>query len=288
MRAEPVPEVLEDEWRCNLIDLARTLRERGGTLYLSDEAREALTIFREWMEPKLQPTGDLIAIKDWSAKFAGRLARIAGHLHLAENFRREWETEVTLDTMERAIRIGRYLLAHTMVAFDIIGSDERRERARTILRFLGEHEHDPEFPQRFTRRDIMNRVSRSQLPDTERTQPSLDLLEDFQWIRQVSKTKQGTIRYEMRPDLHATLATVTTLRDQTLASVSSVSSVTKETTEGESPVVTIDRNALSERVGRLDPDSEAASLCSLYDIGTAPDEQLVHLIAYLDSEEGAA
>ena len=77
--------------------------------------------------------------------------RIAARLHLADHFDKSsgWEGWVDVGTMQRAIRLGDYYLNHALIAFDLMGGDETRDRMRYILRLFADR---PEkFAQPFTR-----------------------------------------------------------------------------------------------------------------------------------------
>jgi hypothetical protein len=70
-------------------------------------------------EPRLDPnTGDLAPIADWANKHPGRVARIAGQLHLAEH---DASDRVDLATLVAAERIGECLIAHAL--FVLHGED---------------------------------------------------------------------------------------------------------------------------------------------------------------------
>lgn len=227
-RADPVDPELQGEWDNYIVAIARSLRKEGARLTLTPEAAECLTSFRETIEPRLRVTGDLHSAADWMNKLGGRVARIAALLHLGEYLRSGWQRPISAETMEKAIAIGRYLLSHALVAFDLMGTDENRERTRYVLRLIADHEE--EFSEHhFTRRDVMAAGSRAALPTVETTQLALDQLVEFGWIRVAGKTlRHGTAQYELRPALRATVATVTTVtpfRPSTMPSVASVASV---------------------------------------------------------------
>ena len=81
------------------------------------------------MEPRLAPDGDLRPFTDYVTKHEGRVARIAGLLHLAEH---SVEEPISSATMTAALRIGEYLLAHTL--FGVTVADETTRRALAWLK----------------------------------------------------------------------------------------------------------------------------------------------------------
>jgi replicative DNA helicase len=92
-------------------------------LSLSLSSREQLRALRAEQEPRLADTGDLRPVADWIGRHAGRVARIAALLHLAEAA----QGEISGQTMSAALEIGDYLLAHGTAA--LTGPDEKVRRA---------------------------------------------------------------------------------------------------------------------------------------------------------------
>ncbi len=88
--------------------------------------REAAALFRALRvehEPRLAEGGDLRPIADWAARHPGRVARIAGLLHLATQDASEPIGEAT---MRSALQIGDYLLAHGLAV--LTGPDDQMRR----------------------------------------------------------------------------------------------------------------------------------------------------------------
>lgn len=105
---------------------APRLKLASGASVLLDQLRLA-------QEPRLGEGGDLHSIADWIARHAGRIARIAGLLHLVEH---EPELPIGVETMEQALRIGEYLLAHAICALG--DEDPLTRRAVRWLEARGE------------------------------------------------------------------------------------------------------------------------------------------------------
>jgi DNA primase/hydrogenase maturation factor len=237
-RAEAVPPALQDRWSQNVRTMARTFRQEHGTVTLSAEALEVLNVYGDSLEPRVKRTGDLVTIRDWVLKHAGRVARIAAGIHLAEHFQDGWSEPVSADVMRRAVRIGEYLLIHALVAFDIMGADDSLERLSYLLHFLSERE-DTFTEKPFTNRDLLYATNRSRFKNKDVMQQTIQQAIDFGWIREVeSPTKtHKTKRYELRPDFAVTLATVTTVQEQSPLTVASVATVAQVPNPRESQVM---------------------------------------------------
>lgn len=151
--AAPVPEATTRKWAALVRRLARpenrdTSDRTPGTtsgdevssllspvLRLSDDATALLYGLRAAEEPLLRDDGPLRPIADWQARHAGRIVRIAALLHLAAE---EPGDEISADTMERALAIGEWALAH---ALDVLtGPDPEVRRALAWLDRNGEPE----------------------------------------------------------------------------------------------------------------------------------------------------
>jgi Protein of unknown function (DUF3987) len=100
---------------------------------LTTAASRLLTELQERIEPRLGPAGDLHSVADWAGRHHGRVARIAGLLHLCEHDATE---PIAAETMDAALRIGDYLLAHGVEA--LMGPDDKTRRALRWLERRGE------------------------------------------------------------------------------------------------------------------------------------------------------
>ena len=150
----PVPQAVRQAYRENmkaLLELsARSDRDRAGraaaghrrpaehVLTLAEPAYGRWLEFAAWVEPRLADFGPLAEMADWAGKLPGAVARLAGLLHLADRAGEPapWGTPIPADTMERAIRIGRYLIPHARAAFDLMGFDPLVADARYVLAWV--------------------------------------------------------------------------------------------------------------------------------------------------------
>lgn len=100
------------------------------------EARTAWFLFMRETEKRRGSDGDLGPLADWASKLDGAIVRIAGLLHCADRPRDPWSEPVDVPTVERAIRIGRYLIDHAKAAHGDFGSDDVTERAQKVTEWL--------------------------------------------------------------------------------------------------------------------------------------------------------
>ena len=125
-------------------------------LTVSPDAEEALYAFCRWLEPQLRESGELALVVDWAAKLAGAVARIAGLLHLAEHAdeRRPWGIPVSVETMERALTIGRYFIPHARAAFAQMGSGTLIDDAGHLLGWIRRKRPQDLYPAGPLQRDV--------------------------------------------------------------------------------------------------------------------------------------
>jgi replicative DNA helicase len=156
--AAPVPDDVRSVYQTNVIGLlSLPLRkdESGDAvpygLNLDLDAQTILGRFEAWIEPQLSEFGELGGITDWAGKLIGAVGRIAGILHMANlaGVFAPWEIPIPPETIERAIRIGRYLIPHAKAAFAEMGADAIVEQGKSILRWIQHGNLDS-----FTRRDL--------------------------------------------------------------------------------------------------------------------------------------
>ena len=118
---------------------------------LSEPALAAWEELEREVEPRLGTGGDLEWMADWAGKVCGLVARLACQLHAAEHSGGSVPDIIAAPTMERAISLGRYYLAHAMSAFDMLGADPVRAGAARLIRHL-ERERPCEIDERAIKR----------------------------------------------------------------------------------------------------------------------------------------
>lgn len=187
-RPEPMPERVRDAYARHvrmLLELSR--REDGDphTLRLAAAADAELRTLIEHLEPQLGPGGQLQHMADAAAKLAGAVMRLAGLLHAAEHLIAPWATEVSVDTMRRAVMIGEYVLAHARTALGVMGADPVVAHARHVLEWLRARDIRT-ISCRDLYRGLRPRFTRS--ADLE---PVLALLAEHGWIRIQAPQRTG-------------------------------------------------------------------------------------------------
>jgi len=86
------------------------------TLIFDDNAYARFTDFRQRIEEGLGTFGQYRGITECASKLPGRVARVAGLLHIADLFQNSDPAKIPVcqTTVERAIAIGEYYLAHAL------------------------------------------------------------------------------------------------------------------------------------------------------------------------------
>lgn len=154
------------------------------TLRLSDEAGALFRAFRQRIEKDLRPAGTLCSLQDWGGKVAGKVARIAGILHLADA--RRTEEPITGEMMASAITLGDYFTEHARAAFAEMGADADLDGARALRDWML-REGEPSFTHRDAHRAHQSRFKRAADMDAP-----LAILEERGWIRRSEPPKRET------------------------------------------------------------------------------------------------
>ncbi|MGI8549608.1 MAG: DUF3987 domain-containing protein [Dehalococcoidia bacterium] len=218
--APPVPRPIQQAYE---VGMGRLLRVPPGQdlfgrpdvwpLHLEPSALARLLEFSAWLEPQLAEFGALGALPDWGSKLSGAVARCAGLLHLAEMAQqqpRPWETPIARATLERAIRIGEYLIPHAGAAFASMGADPRVNDARYLLRWLQQRYRTDDASGDSTNAIILSKRecfegTKSHFKRVELMDPGLQLLIRHGYLRElVNEERSGngrppSPRYELNP-----------------------------------------------------------------------------------------
>lgn len=131
IETEPVSKDIEEEYR-KLINALLT-NKTNHLLKLSSEAYKSFIQFNEELEKQLKY--DLADIADWAGKAPSTVLRIAGNLHVIENYNTE-NNNISLNTILNAIKLVRYYLAHASYVYNIAGAKDEIIKAKRILRIL--------------------------------------------------------------------------------------------------------------------------------------------------------
>jgi len=186
-------------------DLDADGEEKEHVLRLSPRANERFIAFGAWLEPQLSEYGELGHMTDWAGKLQGLVGRLAGLLHLSDHagVGDPASEAVSLETIERAIRIGEYFLAHAVLAFGELGVDEETEDARYLLGWIREKQLE-----RVSQRDIHRSTRRGRFKAVEDLQIAIALLVKHGYLRKLSEEKKAgpgrkqSPEYEVNPALY--------------------------------------------------------------------------------------
>ena len=200
-----VPPAVASEYERRLMVIGRidpgTLGGAAHTLTLTPDALARVESFMAEIEPRLRPRSDLHHIADWANKLVGATVRIAALLDVAEHT--AWGDPISVQTVEAAIRIADYLVAHAKVAFDLMGADPELDAARRILAWLRQSE-----PQEFTKRDAFIAL-RGTFKKAELLDPPLALLLEHGYVRMLDSAtparpgRPASPRYLVNPHAYA-------------------------------------------------------------------------------------
>ena len=157
---------LADEW---------ATWDRPAIIECTDPASRALNAFLDEIEPALRAGGKYDHLAEWTNKLHGSIARYAGLLHLAEGWSAQKAIEI--DTMLRAIDLGRYWLAVADILLTM--GDEVAEQARAIMSWTDRNAVDE-----FKVRDLQRNLQRKTLGLTEAVDyvPALEYLVELGWL----------------------------------------------------------------------------------------------------------
>jgi len=188
-------------------------------LSLDSDASTLFSQFSEWLEPQLDPDhGQLGSIADWGGKLRGHVLRIAGLLHCAEYINHPSHNShnphntIGAATMQRAVAIANYLIAHAQAAFFEIGSDPDIEAGRRIIQCITDRHLST-----FTKRDLYQMVKgAARFRRASELDPVLELLCDHGYLRAIETDerpgpgRKPSQRYEVNPALYQKQQTVPT------------------------------------------------------------------------------
>jgi hypothetical protein len=109
-----INESIAGRYERRLLDLAERMEaNRGQTIRLDADAHTEYVAWRQDMENRCRPGGDLSDMQEWVTKLGSTVARLAGLIALADG-----DGKVTAETMRRAVTVGRYWEAHGRIAYD--------------------------------------------------------------------------------------------------------------------------------------------------------------------------
>ncbi len=179
-KPRPADRAAHEAYDRTLTTLVLTMRDRAEPVRLSlaAGASDLLDAVAEEIERSMAEGGSLAHLRDWGAKSAGAMMRIAGLLHLAEHLSEGYGRPISVETLAAAHTLIEYYTAHTLAAFDSMTTDPATDRATAVLRWIQRTE-----PVRFTARDAFRAMPRSKAAKMSDVEPALSLLEQHGYIR---------------------------------------------------------------------------------------------------------
>lgn len=179
-RSKPVPEEIYEAYERRIFNMLEDeYLPKPEVITLTPEADKLMEEFSQGLEPKL--VKEYAEIADWCGKLAGNVLRIAGLLcrasvHRSEEFLEEHEPLVVDgETMQNAIKLGRYFLNHAQAIFNVLPENAMFQNANRILKMITE-----KGLTEFNRRTAMRFCQT--FKRVEDIQPVLDFLEDYGYI----------------------------------------------------------------------------------------------------------
>jgi hypothetical protein len=161
-------------YEAHLTDIAETHHGKPRTLTLDPEADETFAHWDQALENRCGPGHELEHLNEWVGKLRANVIRLAGLLHLANHHDTD---QVSPQTIQDAITLGDYYLAHMIAISDTWGVDETIIQARQILDWATRTNHT-----QFTIRDAM-RANRRRFPDLDAIRGPLTILVENGWVR---------------------------------------------------------------------------------------------------------
>lgn len=177
-------------------------------LKFSREAYLSWCEFAAEVEPKLGEFGEFDSIRDWAGKLLGATSRISGILSILATFSlnslsKDPSISIYIDesTLQRAIKIARYLIPHAQAAITKMGADAQAEAAKHVLRCLRRKAWTS-----FSRRELHRHLQGSeQFREAEALDRPLALLVERNFLRPQTPSMRGVGRpasptYEINPE----------------------------------------------------------------------------------------
>ena len=171
----PIQHEVAEEYRKLVFRLMDIIpEEQPYYLHLSPKALDTVSDFFREHERYLLGEGQEII--DWASKYVGTVLRIAGLIHVAVSD--EMSLEIQDTTIEKAIKIGQYFLAHARYAYSMMGTDISIKKARFVFAKLVKNGTNE-----IKRSDLFQMCRGKFFKKTEDLFSTLDLLESRGYIR---------------------------------------------------------------------------------------------------------
>jgi hypothetical protein len=181
-----------------ITDIADTCQTGTPVLRIEGTGSDTFALWDQSLEDRLGPGEDLEDMAEWVGKLRACVLRVAALLHLAHG---HGGTVISSQTMEAAITLGNYYLAHAQAVMTKWGVDGRVVQAQRILEWARRGGRSE-----FSARDVQRSNNRT-FTSVEDTRAPLELLIERGWIRPLSDGplvlgRRGveSTRFVLRPD----------------------------------------------------------------------------------------
>ena len=182
---DPVPDTVKNDYHgivTAMLDLPWNVNDKGErcayVLRLSQEAFASWRKFSQAVEVAMAPGGTFAHMTDWAGKFPGAMTRIAAVLHVARHALEEpWQHDIAQADMDAALRMGKALAQHALIAFDAMGADSALDSARILFAWIRR-----EKLATFTRRDA-HAAHKSRFRRAEELDDPLNVLAERHYIQ---------------------------------------------------------------------------------------------------------
>jgi len=210
----PVPERVAALYLKNMVDLQISYADYGRYEWsLSDDAYKIFHDAEQVLEPKLARGalyGGNDGMREWASKYTGQLLRIAGILHAAGHPNGGVPNRISESTMQNALTLGEYFLAHAEATFGFMRADPNAEGAGEILRWLADIDWTAQpfagrGPRHVTKREVSKFVWRYR-NDPDGALMALRLLEKHGWVTITYGVRQS-VQVGVHPKTSALLGT---------------------------------------------------------------------------------
>ncbi len=191
----------DDRYHDQMMTIGRRMLswERPATLHLSDPAAQHYSDWRQALERRRLPDGDLRPMAEWTGKLESSVLRLAVLLHVAHGH--PHDAPVEMATITQAISVGEYWLTHAAHVHDLWGSSPDIAMARKILDWA-----EGAGNASFTVRQLYA-GNRSAFKRADDTLPPLLLLTERGWIRTVdggpvlTQRNKRSVEFALHPEL---------------------------------------------------------------------------------------
>lgn len=185
-RTEPVNKALKEDYNNLIKDLLKTNEmDFERTIHLSEEADLQSEIYNQQIERRL--TDDLEQIEEWAGKLHGNTMRIAAIFHIVKYGWDAVNVPLEAETLAGAIKVGRYYLEHSMVAFDMMGLSDPQD-VKDAKYIISRIEQNDKTDKTIPKREVLRLCQR--FSTAEEMEPGLQVLVEHGYIA-IQRGKSG-------------------------------------------------------------------------------------------------